>query len=651
MLKATKIGVSAVVVAFAFIFAVSTVSAVSATAIYTPASGYLMVGSGMGAKAYQASNVIAAQTALNACITGESLNLDGKYGPLTKAKFMAFQASKGIAQDGIIGPITAGQLAACSGDQTTPDPVNPDLSGGETSITDVNVDDSDDTSINEGTNKAPVASIEFDVNDADAKLARVDVIFQADDSNDETDPWQVFDKVYLMDGSTTIASMSSDDEDAWDDVDSSENLGGNSADAYRIRFNNVNKVYNEDDNAEIWVAVDIASSVDGADSSAAAWLVAVQDLGLRFIDGAGVDTQEDAGSDEASFDIQEAGGDSEFSVTEATDSPDASSLEVKANTTSTQTIAIFNADADEDGNDVKISDFPVGIKMTVSDGPATGTANFSDVIDEVYVEIDGTQYTGEYKTLSCGSGDTDLSDCDAGDTATFTFDDIDNDDIVIDAGDDMDATVKVKFKSQGSTAVYANGTTIQAYAQLGTNSDFVEDADSGDDIGDVNGDATADEFALFSDGIMVDLTGGETPTIQEDQDGNNIKLTYSLQFKVTAFGDHVYIPKIVAETSNASAGLIYEIENSDGTVDTSTTATNGSLQSSADEVNNYYKVEKGTSETFTATVSVTGGTAGDFYHVQLNAVQFDVVNQTGTLTSYTLSPENDFDTNDGQIDA
>nr|MBP9821563.1 hypothetical protein [Candidatus Paceibacterota bacterium] len=79
MTNVVKFSLAAVVVAFAFSFA-AIASAVSASAIYTPSSGYLMVGSGMGDKAYQAPNVVSAQMALNACVPGTSLVLDGKFG-------------------------------------------------------------------------------------------------------------------------------------------------------------------------------------------------------------------------------------------------------------------------------------------------------------------------------------------------------------------------------------------------------------------------------------------------------------------------------------------------------------------------------------------------------------------------------------------
>ena len=105
-----KFMISSAVFAFAFAFA-TTAGAVFQSDIYTMSSGYLKVGSGYGAKASQNDEVKAAQTALNACVPGSNLALDGKFGPLTKGVFVSFQNSKNIKPDGIIGPVTAKHLS------------------------------------------------------------------------------------------------------------------------------------------------------------------------------------------------------------------------------------------------------------------------------------------------------------------------------------------------------------------------------------------------------------------------------------------------------------------------------------------------------------------------------------------------------------
>lgn len=57
----------------------------------------------------------AVQTRLNALGASPPLTADGVYGPLSRAAVMAFQKSKGLAVDGIVGPATLGALGITTG--------------------------------------------------------------------------------------------------------------------------------------------------------------------------------------------------------------------------------------------------------------------------------------------------------------------------------------------------------------------------------------------------------------------------------------------------------------------------------------------------------------------------------------------------------
>ncbi|HQV64860.1 MAG TPA: peptidoglycan-binding domain-containing protein, partial [Candidatus Paceibacterota bacterium] len=158
------------VAAFAFLAIAGTVSAVNATEIYSSSTGFLKVGSGMGAKAYQNVNVKAAQTALNTCVPGSNLVVDGKFGPLTTGVFKAFQASKGIKVDGIIGSDTAAKLAACSGSMVI-DNGSTVMSGTEGYLSnDVKLGAYNSTKVMEGDRDKVVFGFEVLAKDADQKI-------------------------------------------------------------------------------------------------------------------------------------------------------------------------------------------------------------------------------------------------------------------------------------------------------------------------------------------------------------------------------------------------------------------------------------------------------------------------------------------------
>ena len=595
----------------------------------------------------------------------------GYFGSLTKAALGAYQASVGISPSvGYFGPITrayvnshmtvttnlpAGCTSTAGFSPTTgvkcDTPVtnngggtsdnNGPLKGGETTISNVSVTSADDTTLEEGASKAEVAQIKFTVKDADAQLTRADLTFDGTGATEDK-PWRVFDKVYLMDGNTVIASMDSSSKSDWDETDTNN--------VYRIRMSGVDKIYREGTHATLSVAVDVADSVDDAGTSAD-WTLSVDNDsssdGLRFVDGAGVDTVIDAGSDSADFSIDSAGGSSGFTVNQDSSSPNAGTLEVDESSSKTQTVAIFKVKADSGGGDVKIDDFPVDVTVDNSNA-----ASFADVISDVYVVLNGTTYTGDYEANSCGASTPTLSDCADGDTATFSFNDIEDDDVVVNAGDTAKATVQIKFRAQGQNAAnYDNGTTVTASANL--SSSDVEDAASGDDVGGTfDGTADGEQQQLYANGVSVS-DFASTLTTSEDQDGKTIKGTYDISFKVTAFGDTFYIPKTVVRGTSVtgSQGLAYTIEDGSGATTNLASSTASQLTSSANTVNNYFEVSDGETETFHATITVTKGADGaDFYRVQLNDLGYDL-DQSGNVTDLDLLPAEDYETQQVQIDA
>src|SRR3989338_4648444 len=95
-----------VVLAVAVLATFGMVAIQSASADTTPLSACPTLSAGTTA----ASCVMTLQATLNA--NGSVLVVDGKFGPMTKAAVMSYQASKGLVADGVVGPLTKASLGA-----------------------------------------------------------------------------------------------------------------------------------------------------------------------------------------------------------------------------------------------------------------------------------------------------------------------------------------------------------------------------------------------------------------------------------------------------------------------------------------------------------------------------------------------------------
>ena len=386
----------------------------------------------------------------------------GYFGPLTQAALGMYQASVGISPaSGYFGPITRAHfnsLVAPTVPGTTPGTTpgtgsSNDLDGGEASLEDFDISDGTDDDIEEGS-VGEVAVIEFDVEDGDVRVERLDLSFVFDGTSGEDNPWDAFDTITLMADGKEIASEDVSDEDDWLDEDSNDEKD----DPYTFRFSNLDYVVREGDKAEITVEIETQNGIDDSDVYVANdWTVFVDTYDIRALDAAGIDQYTGDDTETVSFSIDEEGADDELDIRASSNDPESTTLVVEDDKTSEDfTVFVFEMEADEDGSDIEI-DTIGGIRVT------TTGANYDKVVNDAMLMIDGMEFNDfevVYYTSSTFATETGSNGTVASAFAELEFD-IDGD-FTLDAGDTVDVEVVLEFKS-------ANGVNgVTAVSQVNT---------------------------------------------------------------------------------------------------------------------------------------------------------------------------------------
>lgn len=289
----------------------------------------------------------------------------GYFGAQTQTAVKAYQSAKGIPNTGFVGPLT--RAALNGGVTVTPAPVGfvcppgyqciapttggtqtPStgaLSGGEGELNNFDLIGSiSSESVDEGEEDVRVLGVEFEAEDSDIRIDRVDVDFTAPNTgSDHLDDY--ITEVSLWLGSTRLGTLDVDEGDEDDEV-------------YSFRFSGLNGVVRDGDTASLYVAVSAVNNVDSDDTGE--WTVEIVQDGIRATDAAGISETYVSGSDDLSetFDVG-ASNAGDLDVTEADESPEAGIRTVDdENDTSNVTLLVIDLEADE--ADVTVDEIPVG---------------------------------------------------------------------------------------------------------------------------------------------------------------------------------------------------------------------------------------------------------------------------------------------------
>ena len=478
--------------------------------------------------------------------------------------------------------------------------------GGEASLDKFEMDSASDDELEEGAEDAEIAEATLEFVDGDAEISRIDVqlLGSAETDTSSVRPWDAFETISLWVDGDMVAEENADDEDDYLDEDEGT-----------LRFSGLHIVGMEDEELEITIAATVQTGLDTEELTT--WTVGV--VAVRFFDADGVATTEDSMDDigtdgEQTFTVDEAGSEDELKAKTSSNDPDASTLQVNDDKKSDwYTVFVFDLDTDDSVNDIELNSIKINASTTL--------AAYSTLVDDVELVIDGVTIDD----VSVASGSSLVI------PAVLTFD-VDGD-VVIDAGDRVEAELMVRFKSIASTS---EGATIKA--SIDALDTTIVSAEGADDLGDsqLSGAATGDAHTLRTAGIDVSPVSTDADVTVNDGATDDYA-TFEIEVEVTAFEQDVYLSTDPATSTSWSL-----VNGSGATVSAGTSTV--VLTSSADEVGGFFEITEGETETVTITVTYVPGVANTAARLVLNSLSFDEDQDTTPDQTQSTLPVTDYRT-------
>lgn len=511
----------------------------------------------------------------------------GYFGNLTRAAVSRYQATNGIYPTyGYFGPLTRGKLvSACATGVSTPGKSG-ELKGGEASLESFDLSSGDDSNVKEGSS-AEIAEIEFDVEDGDIRIDRIDLRLVADNDNEEKDPWDTFESLRLLVDGKKIAEIDLNDEDEYLDEDDGT-----------IRILNLNHIVREGDSVTIVVEVTTQNSVDGADNNLATWTLTVEDDGIRATDAEGIQQYIGSDSETVVFDVDEEGADDELDVRSSSEDPDSTTLKVEDDARSDE-YEIFAFDLEAGDSDIEIDTVQVVLESDVA---------ISNLVSDLILEIDGEEFD-DWSFVGTGTS-----------TRTIEFDI--NGDYTLDANDEVTIFLIAEFKAANGTN-YSSGATIQASIE----NNAIEGEGADDVISD--GAATGEEHTLATEGVVMSQSGFTDKGSEKNNDTNTSR-DYTFTFEVEALEEDFYIATSLVDVFYDGAGTANIAYTVDSTAD--------------EDTNGVFTVNEGDTETFTVVVTVSNVSVSGQYRVGLDSVDYTTNSDGVTNTSTKDVVNSDFRT-------
>ena len=498
------------------------------------------------------------------------------------------------------------------------------LSGGEADIDDFDAKSGDDTDLQEGQNDGMVMDFEFDVEDGDVRVSRIDVVLDPGASNTESDPWDTFEEVAIYVDGEEVARMDTDEEEDWE-----ENPESTLSGEWRVRFSGLDVIIREDNTFEGTVALSVADGVDGVSGSTVAnWDILIGGSDIRAVDSEGIDVFTGDVTDTVAVEISQKGDEDELTVKSSSEDPDATTLELESSERSDWlTVFAFDLDTEDSENDIEIETINVDLNLSSS--------TYAAVVNDARLVNDAGE---SYDDFTAGA---------KSDGATLAFDP-DNNEWVIPAGDRQTVELQVRFEqlALGNEGITASGTA----SSTGIGAEGSDDLTQGTQK---TGSATGEDHTLRTSGGILD-PGSTSETFKENNDASTTdnEGVFEIKFDVTAFETDLFIPKSAARgTTLSTQGVNYVVEDATaGGTATTTGTVSSSLTSTADTETGVFKVDEGETETFTLNVEFDPALSA-FYQLQLHSVNFDTGSFSSPPGNQQLAlPAEDYETDSLSID-
>src|SRR3989338_6113964 len=453
----------------------------------------------------------------------------GYFGSLTKAAVQKWQAANGVPSTGYFGPISRAKFNGSAGASGTV-PGSTVGSGGSVGVittpgvegtvtVSLNPSPASGTKLYEGEDKKQLLGIKLEAKTSDIKIERIKLdLDSVTNSGDNLFYTKIAEKVYVMDGSTILASSDLN-------VDTVVKDGSE----YYITLAGFSYVVPKDATRVLYIALDAKASWDSTYDNDT-WQLSLPVDGVRGIDGAGVNQY---GPASASTVVR--------TFTSAADLVDSATLAISLNSgtpATQQVICEQGTDNDEcDGLEVARFDFRAekdNVKVTdfVLDIARAGAT----------VATSSTAYLYEGSTLigSASVAGTTLN------AMTATFSDID---WVVPSG--TTKTLSVKFDIDD--AALAADTFIAS-----TDANDTTAENSAGTVVTATGSADGKTFTIRNIGPEVTLLSKTVTTSGAPQSSNasstsTSTLTVTFNVRIKALGADLYLGK-VASTSDATQG-------------------------------------------------------------------------------------------------